>query len=131
MTIRQINFPLSLKCLFFCIYTGYNGGIFQVDQIGYLDTKHTSSHPGLVRKFSKIKSAFGIDWAKTSWSDLRKPLYSAIAARLVLANKSPPIPSSLSGQAKYWKQYYNSGLGKGTEQKFINDWNAYLKSTQG
>ena len=106
--------------------TGYNGGIFQVDETGYLDTKRTSSHPGLVRKFKKIKSSFGIDWAQTSWSDLRKPLYSAIAARLFLSNKPGAIPSDLDGQARYWKNNYNSHLGAGSVAKFKRDWNAYL-----
>merc|ERR1711955_163493 len=97
---------------------GYDGGIFQVDKIGFKDSQDVRSHPGLGRKFAAIKQAFGIDWSKVSWKDLRKPLYSAIAARLYLLNKPGRIPSSLQGQASYWKHHYNSGAGAGTVDKF-------------
>lgn len=109
---------------------GYNGGIFQVDYIGFKDTQNIKSHPGLKAKFEKIQEAFGIDWSKVTWKDLRKPLYSAIAARLYLLNKPGAIPSSLKGQAEYWKKNYNSNHPNagGTITKFENRWNAYIKS---
>ena len=106
---------------------GYYGGIFQVDRIGYLGTKDTRSHPGLRRKFVKIKSCFDIDWAQASWSDLEKPLYSAIAARLFLLNIPDRIPSDLNGQARYWKKHYNRN-GAGTKKKFREDWESYMKT---
>ena len=31
-----------------------------------------------------------------------------------------PIPTYLSGQAKYWKQYYNTPLGAGTSDQYYN-----------
>ena len=41
------------------------------------------------------------------WKDLLKPLYSGIAARLHLGNAEEAIPTTLHGQARYWKRYYN------------------------
>ena len=54
--------------------------------------------------------------------DLRKPLYSGIAARLFLSNTPEPIPlaSEIEMQGNYWKMYYNRN-GAGTVQKFVDD----------
>ncbi|XP_072041372.1 uncharacterized protein [Amphiura filiformis] len=101
---------------------GYDGGIWQVGRIAFEDTKNTGSHPELVAKFAQIQQAFGIDWQAVEWSDLRKPLYSAIAARLFLLNIPQAIPNSadIAGQAAYWKRHYNTAAGVGTEQDFID-----------
>lgn len=37
------------------------------------------------------------------------------------------IPSDLEGQAEYWKKYYNTYLGKGTPEEYINNYNRYCK----
>ena len=102
---------------------GYHGGIWQVDLIGFQDTQDTNSHPGLVSKFEEIQSKFGIDWPSVQWEDLRKPLYSGLAARLKLSNVAASIPfaSDVAGQASYWKTYYNTESGAGTVERFIQD----------
>ncbi|XP_072042608.1 uncharacterized protein [Amphiura filiformis] len=100
---------------------GYDGGIWQVDRIGFEDTQNTAAHPDLVDKFAKIQQAFEIDWQTVQWSDLHKPLYSAIAARLFLSNIPKAIPNSadIAGQAAYWKRYYNTAAGVGAEHDFV------------
>jgi hypothetical protein len=35
------------------------------------------------------------------------------------------LPSDLEGWARYWKKYYNTPLGKGTEEDFIRDYKEY------
>ena len=104
----------------------------QVDLIGFTDTKDVAAHPGLTRKFESIHSRLGIDWTSVEWSDLRKPLYSAIASRLFVSNVPEPIPNSadIDGQARYWKHHYNSGEGAGSVQKFIDDVQA-LQNSEG
>lgn len=109
---------------------GYHGGIWQVDEIGFRDTQNIASHPGLSAKYEQIMREFGINWPDVEWMDLRKPLYSGIAARLKLLNILAPIPCDIAGQAAYWKRYYNTVLGRGTEQKFIDDVRA-LGSNEG
>ncbi len=105
---------------------GYFGGIWQVDRIGFDETKNLRSHPGLSRLHDEIKQRFswgglpGVDWSKTSWEDCTIPAYSCVAARLYLATISEAIPQSLEGQANYWKKYYNTAAGAGTAQHFIN-----------
>ncbi|XP_068744281.1 uncharacterized protein [Montipora capricornis] len=101
--------------------TGYHGGIWQVDRIGHRETKTQS---GLLKYWNAIKTKLGIDWTRTTWSDLEKPLYSGLAARLYLARISASIPTDLSSQAHYWKKYYNTYSGRGSAQKFENDVNS-------
>ena len=97
---------------------GYHGGIWQVDEIAFKDTQATASHPLLVNKIAEIKKKFGIEWCSVEWTDLEKPLYSGLAARLFLSNNPEPIPSEMDEQARYWKEHYNTKEGKGTEQRF-------------
>lgn len=103
----------------------YYGGIWQVDKVGYQETKNVRAHPSLRRlhaALAKILARTGVaetDWIKTSWKDCLIPLYSCMAARLYLALIPAPIPDSLSDQAKYWKTHYNTPSGAGTEQHFI------------
>ena len=99
---------------------GYNGGIWQVDDIAFQDTQATSAHPNLKQKYEKIREKLKIDWENAIWDDLRKPLYSGLAARLFLSNLPHAIPDTLRGQAEYWKTYYNK-TGKGTVERFIKD----------
>ena len=90
----------------------------QVDSIGY---RETVIQKRLKKYWDQIKARLGIDWTKTQWQDLEKPLYSGLAARLFLIRFRAPIPSDVLSQARYWKRYYNTSAGKGTVQKFIDD----------
>jgi len=58
---------------------------------------------------------------RTPHGTIRRPLYSAIAARLKLSLVKDPIPSTVEEQAKYWKEHYNTIAGAGTAAKFIED----------
>ena len=77
---------------------------------------------GLNSTFREIQRHFGIDWQSVQWEDLRKPLYSALAARLILSNvtltESIPLASDVAAQASYWRRHYNA---VGTEPRFIAD----------
>ena len=99
---------------------GYHGGIWQVDPSGFAATQDLVSHPKLKTKYKMIQEATDISWESVVWEDLRKPLYSGIAARLILLNKTELIPSHLEGQAGYWKEHYNTESGKGTVDDFIS-----------
>ena len=103
--------------------SGYYGGIWQVDEVGFEDTQDTTSHFGLATKLDKIQEKFGIDWRKVRWQDLRKPLYSGLAARLFLSNIAAAIPfaSDLQAQGAYWKAHYNTNAGAGSVEKFVQD----------
>jgi len=41
------------------------------------------------------------------------------------------LPISIEGYAKYWKQYYNTVKGKGTEAEFIRNYYLYVMNDRG
>ena len=90
-----------------------NGGIWQVSMTAFKDTMDTSAHYSLPRKYKKIWKAYGIDWTSVKYSDLNKPFYSALAARLYLSNFAEliPPPHRVDEQAEYWKFKYMRGAG--------------------
>ena len=47
-------------------------------------------------------------------------------ARVHYLRVSEPIPDNLGGWAYYWKRYYNTHLGKGTETEFINNFKKFV-----
>ena len=106
-------------------YTGSNnnGGIWQVSSAKYSATK-TGVSSSLLQS---VSSNFGITWSNTSWSDLRKPFYSAVAARLYLEviSASIPLSTNINGQASYWASYYTSSGGSASEfvtaVNYLND----------
>jgi len=100
---------------------GYYGGIWRVDRIGHEETQRNTVLQGY---WDQLKTKLAIDWQKTRWEDLVKPLYSGLAARLYIATVPSAIPTGLSAQASYWKRYYNTAAGGGTVQGFINDVNS-------
>ena len=66
----------------------------------------------------QIQNSFGINWTSVQWRDLHIPLYSAIAARLVLylAPSDSPPADDLKAQARFWVMYYNP---EGSQNDFI------------
>ena len=50
------------------------------------------------------------------------PRLGLLFARLHYLRHPSPIPASLAAQAKYYKDVYNTYVGKGTRQKYMDDW---------
>lgn len=52
--------------------------------------------------------------------------YATVIARVIYLRRPEPLPNAddVPGLAAYWKQWYNTPLGKGTEEEFIKN---YLK----
>lgn len=48
--------------------------------------------------------------------------YQIVMARLHYLRVKPPIPSDLEGQARYWKQYYNTVAGSGTVAEYLKNY---------
>ena len=73
----------------------------------------TSLCPGVLRPTCDvIQKELGIDWTQANYTDLRKPLYSALAAVLYLESRlgNPPnISASIEEQADLWSHYYHFG----------------------
>lgn len=54
--------------------------------------------------------------------------YATLMCRIKYFRDSDPLPSAsdIRGLANYWKRVYNSVLGKGTPDDFINKYNKYV-----
>lgn len=50
---------------------------------------------------------------------------ACIVCRLHYLRVNEEIPIDLKGQAAYYKKYYNTPLGKATEQEYIDNFNKY------
>lgn len=104
-----------------------DGGIWQLNSDKYDTTKNLMF--ASVSILQNIYTEFGITWTSTTWSDLRKPFYSALAARLYLevinAMISIPLASNPSEQGTYWDTYYT--ISEGTQSDYVtavNDLNS-------
>jgi hypothetical protein len=91
-------------------------GIMQFTTIGFKQVKlNTTSE----RK-QLVKQAWNIDIDSLKLTDLQfSPLKSVIFARLYYLTMPGAIPSNILGRAAYWKKYYNSVLGSGTEEQYV------------
>ena len=85
------------------------GGIWRVSREMLIDSQRIMAHGQLIRKHEIIRQQLNIDWPEVVWSDLQKPIYSGLAARLFLSNNPRPIPETLERQSNYWKINYNPG----------------------
>lgn len=54
--------------------------------------------------------------------------YATAMARIHYMRVAEKLPAAgdVAGQANYWKQYYNTPLGKGKPSEYIEKWNHYL-----
>jgi len=89
--------------------SGYDGGIWQVDSSQYDETLQglTFNDP--------INDAFGIDWSVSTWSDLRKPLYSGIAMMLLIELRSTSVPKTILEQGQFYESALNGDQSNYTD----------------
>jgi hypothetical protein len=73
----------------------------------------------------KIKWFTGIDQFKVTYLEWNLALSIAMC-RVHYLRRPEPLPSTIEGYAKYWKKWYNTYLGAGTETEFINNYKKYL-----
>ncbi len=115
--------------------TKYAGmGLTQFDKMPFSDTYNRTSKNIQIKVFNY----FGIHLSYLEWEDLRyNPLLAMLFTRLKYRLISEEIPSDINGRAKYWKRHYNSELGKGTiehylnaNQEFIQDDEKFLNETK-
>ncbi|KAK7491684.1 hypothetical protein BaRGS_00017137, partial [Batillaria attramentaria] len=104
-----------------CIYPDYNLFLRRlafVDQAMFQRTKTEAAR--LTQQYNDIRDKFGIDWNTVTWTDLRKPLYSALAAAMCLILEGAPsnVPIGIDAQAAYWLAEYHQGQPSLTTQDF-------------
>ena len=47
-------------------------------------------------------------------------------ARIHYLRVPEKLPDNLIGYSRYWKKYYNTEQGKGTEEEFVKNYNMYI-----
>lgn len=75
----------------------------------------------------KIKRVAQIDELKASDLYLNDRL-SICMCRVHYLRVKEKMPSTIAGYAAYWKKYYNTAKGKGTESEFIRNYYLYVVS---
>ena len=97
-------------------------GMFQVEYATFLDIweraikiKHPALYDAISRKYSTRGGAITFEDLQTS-DEL-----CAVIARMKYAENNEPIPpaSDIASQAKYYKKYYNTDLGKASHYSYI------------
>ncbi|KAH3785095.1 uncharacterized protein LOC127840958 isoform X2 [Dreissena polymorpha] len=88
--------------------SGNYGGIWQVDEREFNETLH---QPSLANKYQIIRNVMGIDWPSVTWQELRKPLYSGIAAALftILKTGSTGVSWKSEEQGIFWSNNFHGG----------------------
>jgi len=102
-------------------------GIFQVERATEKDIwfNYLAYNPKLRRKIFDITSTKTPYYTDEILYNLR---YAAAMTRIhyLRVKESLPDADDVAGLARYWKKYYNTPLGRGTEEEFIENYNRYL-----
>ncbi|MDL2262466.1 hypothetical protein LJC11_03070 [Bacteroidales bacterium OttesenSCG-928-I21] len=99
-------------------------GIFQMEPATFSDIENNYLRykPDLK---AKIKAIANIQ--DFSAEQLEYNLALAICmCRVHYLRVKSPIPSSLDGYARYWKEHYNTHKGRGTVEEFISNYKKYV-----
>ena len=101
-------------------------GLFQCESWVAVDIckNYLAYRKSLMRKVAdatKVKLSYFVEPKEEDWSYILETNIAAQIAmcRLHYRRIPKPLPSSLEGQAKYWKKYYNSMAGRGTVEDFL------------
>jgi len=96
------------------LFSGY--GVMQFDDVGINDT--IARTPQHIKDL--IKKTWGIDLDYVNGFAMQwSPLLSVVMARLKYRLIPQEIPKSRNARAMYWKKWYNSELGKGTVEHYL------------
>lgn len=100
-------------------------GIFQMEPATFNDIVNNFLRfkPELAAKIEKVGRM-----SRFYAPDLENnDLLSICMARVHYSRVKKAIPGNLEGWATYWKRYYNTPLGKGTEEEFIANYKKYVQ----
>ena len=97
-------------------------GLYQMEPSTLSDIyfNYLSTRPTLLQTINQATATTGPDLDHLRFD----PIYSTIMARIHYKRVKANLPAAndLISQAKYWKVYYNTALGKGTPEKFVQDY---------
>ena len=103
--------------------TGPACGVFQMEPATHDDIwkNYLKFKPDLAKDVMKLSHSVN---AQSLISDL---LYAAAMTRIHYLRVPAALPAEgdYDGQAAYWKEYYNTYLGAGTEEEYLESWDVY------
>ncbi|XP_069121954.1 collagen alpha-1(XII) chain-like [Argopecten irradians] len=108
---------------------GYYGGIWQIDRDQFLETQNSGF---LNTARALLRNTLAIDWSTARWEDLRKPLYSGMAAALYTLLKvgAGTFPSSVEEQSSFWiNTTKHTNLEANKYYKAVNELQGGCRST--
>ncbi len=101
--------------------TSSEGGLWNVGTCAfYRVTQNRAKYGKRLKRIQKmVGRKFGISWTRMTYDQLRRPMYSLIAARIYLyIILTDGIPRGANAQGKVWSNYYhNCGESKLTGRK--------------
>ena len=90
-------------------------GLTQFDELPFNDIKNRC-----IKLKPQILKDLNIDITLVNWDDLRYNQFLALLfTRMLYWLKGDPIPESIEERAAYWKLHYNTKLGKGTIEHYL------------
>ncbi|XP_054168964.1 uncharacterized protein LOC128966174 [Oppia nitens] len=90
--------------------------IWSIDRKKFRKTQDFERHHELLEIYYELADKYDIDWQRLDISDMKTPLYEALATKMFIHLTNQSIPKTIEEQAMYWKQHYKTG---GNVQKFI------------
>jgi len=105
-------------------------GVFQMEPSTEADIWNNYLFFGRADKRKAIYKISGVRSANNNGALEWNIAYAICMARLQYRRIKEPFPNSFDivGMAKYYKSYYNTLLGKGTEQEFIQNYIKYVEN---
>lgn len=100
-------------------YEAQGRGILQFDIVGFDDTQKRfgGKYPEIV---AELAEHLGIHWHCVTFEMLEyAPLLSAVFCRAKYYLVPHAIPNTRAERAQYWKTWYNSELGAGTVEHYL------------
>lgn len=98
--------------------TSKEGGLWNVDECAFKATQtKRKKNKHLATLHKTVRRTFGVTWSKIKYSDLRRPLYSVLAARIILEMTERSIPRGLRNQARLWLENYHGCAEKPGEPR--------------
>ena len=100
-------------------------GIFQMEPATHDDIwdRFLAHQPDLARKLNRWRCQYGNGMGPEEM--VGNLYYAAAMCRIHYLRVSSPIPDTLYGQASYWKEFYNTPRGKGTEHEYVESWKQF------
>lgn len=105
-------------------------GIYQMEPATYNDLWAWCIARGWREKIQRACSIQMASQPPSEWLawNLR---FATLMTRLYYLRRPGAVPSTLQGQAAYWKEHYNTHLGKGTPEQYVANWKKYAEAKDG